>query len=573
MDHTGPTRAVGKALVSYTFQTNGKSRPEEIAQKRFFEKMELPSNNLSDKRRREAAQVWKLSDEKLVTSYNLDRLLTPNWAKAKLFIAKVLKDFKLGPVSFSNGSEFTPTLGFNSIESKLSRSEWTCTLDNFDLWVKTLQGHHGLRFAMKRRYAKLLAKLAIDKREFDRKLYLRWKHHKDFKERIFKFKAWMVTTMVNGNRFTTVPKNNIKDRSICVEPLANILTQRRIGNGIRTCLQHAGVDLNTTAEKHRSMISVSSNATIDLSNASDSIALALVKYLLPRSVFSLIEQARSEMTLDLDDNFVVIKKVSSMGNGFTFELLSLILLGISRSCDEASSVFGDDIIVGNQYARGLVTDLEAAGFEVNVKKTHIDSDYRESCGAHFLDGFGYVESYDFRYPKSIADVITIINKLSRLASIYPSFLPLYQQVCRATPAALHAASPSKARWTWRRQLEAFDSPKLDQIIVPSILQPHGMPVGIPMTRKIKGIVRKLCRDLQLDPRGATLRLGYEWVDAGQSPSVIDSRRDWAKYMMYLASGRRCVNTVRGKGAFKSFKVLTLNDETSFRLSTIVSSKS
>jgi len=348
--------------------------------------------------------------------------------------------------------------------------------------------------------------------------------------------------------------------------MANILTQRRIGIGIRNCLKQIGVDLDILAEKHQNMISSKHYATVDLKNASDRIHLSLIRYLLPTRVFKILEQARSEMTLGFDDHYHVINKVSSMGNGFTFELMSLIIYALCRSYSHDVSVFGDDIVAPNDVAPQIVNDLTNAGFIVNTKKTHINDDYRESCGAHFIDGHGYVESYDFRYPTNIGECVTIVNKLSRLALLYPSFIGLYCKVYGAMPATLFAENPTKAVGFWHRRQEAFASPKLDQFTVQSPFQFR--KDGIPMNRRARVKLRNFCHDIQIDPSGASMHLGFEWVDSGTAPTVVYPQSNWAKIQMYLASGRRVKNTITGKGTYKSFLVVTFKNGATFRWSEI-----
>lgn len=541
----------------------GMARAELFALDRFFAKLERPDSTRIDSRRKDAWVEWIDSDSQLQPV----GMFKPNWALAKLFIADVLRDFTLGPVSFTNGSEFTATRGFNSIESKLKRSEWTCSYDNFDLWARTVYGHRALKVATRKRLAKLLATMAIDEKNLNRFLYKHYSKQKSsvsIGKRVFSFKLSMVTKMVQGNRFSTVPKNNLVDRPICIEPLANILVQRRIGQGIRTCLNKLGVDLNTTAELHRGMISIPKYATIDLKNASDRISLKLCKYLLPARVFKFIEAARSEMTLGPDDDFYIVNKVSSMGNGFTFELMSLILYALCRSYTVDTSVFGDDIVIPNEFALPLIGDLENAGFAVNMKKTHINSDYRESCGSHFIDGVGYIESYDFRFPTNIGEVITIVNKLSRLSLIYPKFIPIFCKVYSLVPAALLADNPEKAIGEWRQPEKPLGSPKLDTFIVRSPFQFR--KDGIPVKPRMKRRIREYCARMQLDPKHASMHYGFEWRDARPLVSNLNASNDWAKILMYLQSGRRCADTVRGKGTFKSFLCVTLRDGTTFRWS-------
>lgn len=565
MDTKGTTRAVGSLLIGKTFSKEEESRAEQLAQKRYLAKLEEPDNNSAkDLRRNNAWDLWLLSDTSLRDGHVV---LGPHWAQAKLFIAEVLKDFRLGPVSFTNGSEFIATHGFNSIESKLKRSVWTCTFDNFSLWVGTVYQHRGLKFAMRKRLNLHLATRGIDKRKLDRWLWKKYRNYDNFRYRIFEYKLAMITEFVQGNRFSTVPKNNIKDRPICIEPLANILVQRRVGSGIRSALQRIGVDLDVTADKHRHMISSAKYATIDLKDASDRIALKLCRYLLPRRVFSYIEQSRSAMTLGLDDSFYVINKVSSMGNGFTFELMSLILLALSRSFTDNTSVFGDDIIVPNEYAEQMVENLEIGGFVINREKTHIYDTYRESCGAHYFDESGYAKSFDFHYPRNMADVITTLNKLSYLAMEYPSFRSLFQEVYKIVPRTLYASNTSKVDGLWERSYERFSLPRVDTSTVVSSLQ--FLNDGLPVKASLKKRIRAFCKSIYENPTGASLHYGFEWIDAGTRPRTVHPKHNWAKILMYLASGRICGDTRLGVGAFKSFLVVTLQNGRTFRLADIV----
>lgn len=150
----GTTNAVGNALCDFAFDfSESTSRAERFAAKRFQSKLEHPDSTKAAQRRNSCWEQWRSFD------HNLSRtgLFRPNWAIARLLVWKILREFHLGPVSFTNGSEFEPTLGHNSIESKLSRSVWTCTPDNFDLWAQTVYSHRALKTAFRRRYRRWLA--------------------------------------------------------------------------------------------------------------------------------------------------------------------------------------------------------------------------------------------------------------------------------------------------------------------------------------------------------------------------------------------------------------------------------
>ena len=130
-----------------------------------------------------------------------------------------------------------------------------------------------------------------------------------------------------GNRITTVPKNAKTDRVIAIEPVLNMFLQKGIGGVIRSELRRVGINLNDQAPNQRLAKEGSITgqwATIDLSAASDSIAYELVRCLLPSDWFAALELCRSSVGILPSGEKIFYQKFSSMGNGYTFELESLI---------------------------------------------------------------------------------------------------------------------------------------------------------------------------------------------------------------------------------------------------------
>lgn len=198
--------------------------------------------------------------------------------------------------------------------------------------------------------------------------------------------------IVSGNRFTTVPKTAKTDRGICIEPTLNVYVQLGIGKLIRKRLQRRGVDLDTQ-ERNQELArrAYSENlATIDLSQASDSISLECVRYLLPPEWFHLLNLCRSSSTT-LGDKVIQLEKFSSMGNGYTFELESLIFAAITFACvpveeRDQTAIYGDDIILPAVYSRPLIETLNFLGLKVNDKKSFLAGSFFESCGADWFQG-------------------------------------------------------------------------------------------------------------------------------------------------------------------------------------------
>lgn len=207
------------------------------------------------------------------------------------------------------------------------------------------------------------------------------------------------TQVVRGNRFTTVPKDSTKDRGIAVEPSVNLFYQLSFGKVMKKRLKHAGLNLQDGQAIHRQVACEASKegsfATIDLSNASDTVSTNLVRLVLPHQWFDALSALRSPYTL-LDGKWVKLEKFSSMGNGYTFELETAIFAAISMAVMQTLGttpfpgvnlfVYGDDIIVPNSVAPCVLSALRYLGFTPNGKKTFLNGPFKESCGGDYFNG-------------------------------------------------------------------------------------------------------------------------------------------------------------------------------------------
>lgn len=198
--------------------------------------------------------------------------------------------------------------------------------------------------------------------------------------------------VVSGSRLTTVPKNAKVDRCICIEPDLNIYVQLGIGAVLRDKLRIFGLDLNSQ-EGNQILASeawTKNLATIDLSSASDTLAIATVQLLIPPMWLELLRYPRCPTT-EVDGNVVYLEKWSSMGNGYTFELESLIFYALALACTERKDhkdvrAYGDDIIVPLEVSPLLISALEFLGFKVNSEKTFGKGVFHESCGTDWFMG-------------------------------------------------------------------------------------------------------------------------------------------------------------------------------------------
>lgn len=198
--------------------------------------------------------------------------------------------------------------------------------------------------------------------------------------------------VVEGNKFTTVPKDARKDRGICVEPTLNLYLQKGIGKYLRGALRHQGIDLDhQDRNQHMAEAAYRDDlSTLDLSSASDTVSKGLVAWILPDDWHQLLDLARSKVTL-VEGVPVPLEKFSSMGNGFTFELESLIFWAICKSvipCQmhQSISVYGDDLIVPRAFAPDVIDALNTLGFSVNGRKSFLAGSFFESCGTDWFKG-------------------------------------------------------------------------------------------------------------------------------------------------------------------------------------------
>lgn len=229
---------------------------------------------------------------------------------------------------------------------------------------------------------------------------------------------------VSGNQLFTVPKNSEIDRCACKEPDINLFLQRMLGNQIRFCLRRVGIDLNDqdiNGNLAREGSITGDLATVDLSAASDSVVTEAVRLLMPKEWFHYLSICRSPTTL-VDGKVVNLEMFSSMGNGYTFELESLLFYSIARAVAFLTgtrgpiSVFGDDIICPTEMTEELFRALSFFGFTTNKEKTFTKGDFRESCGSYWHAGMN-VKPFFLKSPIiRVTDLVKILNQLLRWSS-------------------------------------------------------------------------------------------------------------------------------------------------------------
>lgn len=248
-----------------------------------------------------------------------------------------------------------------------------------------------------------------------REVYPRWG------ERLVNGKKFPI--IQRGNKVFTVSKDATIDRVAATEPGINLWFQKAFGSIIRQRLLRVGIDL-LHQDVNQRLAFVGSKyltlATADLSSASDSLTVNVARELLPPRWFTALDICRSHYG-NVNGSWVWWEKFSSMGNGFTFPLESLIFYAVAKCCAEFMhvdgnvSVYGDDVILPTPSFTLFSQMMNFYGFTVNMKKSHFASSFRESCGAHYFCGIDVKPIYLKDKLTSVLTVYRLANAVRRFA--------------------------------------------------------------------------------------------------------------------------------------------------------------
>lgn len=240
-------------------------------------------------------------------------------------------------------------------------------------------------------------------------------------------------SVVASSRLSFVPKNDEISRCIVIGPNLDTMFQLGFATFIERRLSELfGIALPSQQPKNRGLARLGSItdglSTLDLSSASDLISYKLVKYLLPADFFRQLELYRSTHVEVPGRGSVKMSMFSTMGNGFTFPLQTLIFTavvcaclrfrGIPRFSNESSELWGvngDDIIVPRTIARDVIEVLNLFGFEVNADKSFVEGPFRESCGGDYWRGT-LIRGVYIKRLKSQSDFYVAINLLFRFSA-------------------------------------------------------------------------------------------------------------------------------------------------------------
>lgn len=218
-------------------------------------------------------------------------------------------------------------------------------------------------------------------------------------------------------------KNAKTLRSVSKPPPLNSLVQLAYGDYMARRLVRFGIgtrDQTPNQVLAREGSLTGDLATLDLRSASDTIAIELVYHLLPVDWANALSTCRCKHVTYRNAR-LRLEKFSSMGNGYTFPLETLIFWALTKAtvdglgpsvAGDAVSVYGDDVILPSRHFDALGSVLKACGFLVNTSKSFHTGPFRESCGADWYRGFN-IRPYYARKQVSAESLFCLHNYYAR----------------------------------------------------------------------------------------------------------------------------------------------------------------
>jgi len=250
----------------------------------------------------------------------------------------------------------------------------------------------------------------------------------------FDFYSAVIFTDGGESSMVSIFKNETESRLIFKSDSIAVALQRGTGKEIARLSERVGLKKEMQERYHKELIRHASGliGTTDLSSASDSVFLVLVRLLLPSKWYHWLTALRSETVLLPDGSEHTLQGYAGMGNATVFELETLIFWAIADSSCVIEdtipqrdwftplcvSVYGDDIIASESNTPRIIDALQLFGFVINMKKTYYGSDaVRESCGA-FSALTEPFPVFNIKELNTVPDVVSAQNRLFAISEKY-----------------------------------------------------------------------------------------------------------------------------------------------------------
>lgn len=265
--------------------------------------------------------------------------------------------------------------------------------------------------------------------------------------------------LIPGNTFFTVPKKFEVKRGACMEPMLNLWLQMGVEAVLlQRLLESDGVNLRTSAMFNRMLAEIGAVTgifcTVDLKSASNNVCRAPVRSVVSADWNALLvslaseygllpEELRNKMSDESIPEMIKYEMLSSMGNGFTFLVETLLFRAIvtsvvpgvwSRTSKGMKltwphvAVFGDDLVFPGAYYNEVESLLTLFGFTINQDKTFVAGPFRESCGKDFHGAAMVRPLYISKRLDNGEAIVSLANKVLRHAFEGPT-APSKSGVC------------------------------------------------------------------------------------------------------------------------------------------------
>lgn len=292
-------------------------------------------------------------------------------------------------------------------------------------------------------------------------------------------------------RVVAVPKNYDKPRLISIEPASAIYAQK----GVLAALDKWMVtipQINMRDQSRNNSLALLGSkdgglSTIDLSEASDRVSLALIDavFRLTPSFHDLILGLRTR-AVDTGQGVLPLRKYASMGCALTFPVQMLVFRSIiiAAMCEldgDTSTenirawgrrsdvgVFGDDIIVPTPYVSSVMQRLEDLGLRVNTDKSFFTGLFRESCGGDYYDGTSVKPVYIRQQPPANRHDVKAISSYAATSLLFEELglsgaakhlSGIVEGLIGPSPAgdgAIAVSHPSDARTRYNKRLQRVE---------------------------------------------------------------------------------------------------------------------
>jgi hypothetical protein len=248
-------------------------------------------------------------------------------------------------------------------------------------------------------------------------------------------------------RVITVPKTLKAPRIIAIEPVCMQYTQQALLESLVDSIESHELtrgSVNFTDQTINRSLALQGSAdgsiaTIDLSEASDRVALVLVDRMLEFSgcgyTHDAILACRSTRADVPGHGVIQLNKFASMGSALCFPVEAMVFFTIAvsaileslslpvtylniRKVAREVRVYGDDIIVPVDKVQVVIDWLEGFSLKVNARKSFWTGRFRESCGMDAYDGIQVTPVYLTRMPpddkRSHAEIVSFVSFANNL---------------------------------------------------------------------------------------------------------------------------------------------------------------